>query len=118
MGSPHRRRVLQRYGWLAFLSLGLPGLALAEERPALEAAASGLSLVAGLHWVIFVVAVLVFILVEMFLIVAALRFRRHSAEQQAAHLQGTTRMDLAWTIGPALGTALIFGLVLQAMLAG
>jgi cytochrome c oxidase subunit 2 len=75
------------------------------------------SLVAGLYWLVFWIAVVVFILVEGLLIYSVLRFRRRSDDELPTQVHGNTRMEIAWTVGPALIAVAIFGFSLQVMLA-
>jgi cytochrome c oxidase subunit 2 len=109
--------------WLAsfvvLIGLAFPGIAAAQQSstpsPLLPASPNA-SLVAGLYWIVFWMAVVVFILVEGLLIYAAVRFRRQSESEQPIQVHGNNRMELAWTIGPALIAAAIFVLSLQVML--
>jgi len=47
-------------------------------------------------------AVVILILVEGLLVVALLRFRRRSPDELPKQVHGNTRLELAWTIAPAL----------------
>ncbi len=102
---------------LALILLALPDVAFAQSTPSpLLPASPNASLVAGLFWIVFWMAVIVFLLVEGLLIYAAIRFRRRSDDEQPVQVHGNTRAEIAWTVGPALIAAAIFALSLQVML--
>jgi cytochrome c oxidase subunit 2 len=113
----------QRY-WLAalvlLLAVALPSIAAAQTSSSpspLLPASPNASLISGLYWLVFWMAVVVFVLVEGLLIYAALRFRRRDDSELPTQVHGNTRMEVAWTVGPALISAAIFGFSLQVMLA-
>lgn len=60
--------------------------------------------VAWLFWLIFWMSVVVFILVEVLIITVVLRFRRRRADELPVQVHGNTRLEIAWTVGPALIT--------------
>lgn len=106
-------------GLVAVVGLAVPGVVAAQssETPSpLLPASPNASLVAGLYWAVFWMAVVVFILVEGLIIYSAIRFRRRSEDEQPVQVHGNARAEIAWTIGPALIAAAIFGLSLQVML--
>lgn len=57
---------------------------------------------ADLFWLVFWIAVGVFVLVEGLLVFAMIRFRRRSAEDVPKQIHGNTRLEIIWTILPAL----------------
>jgi cytochrome c oxidase subunit 2 len=57
---------------------------------------------ADLFALVFWIATGVFIVVEGLLVFALFRFRRRSAEDQPKQIHGNTRLEIAWTIVPAL----------------
>jgi len=57
---------------------------------------------ADLFWLVFWIAVVVFVLVEGMLVYALWRFRRRSAADKPKQVHGNTRLEIAWTIIPAL----------------
>lgn len=57
---------------------------------------------ADLFWLVFWIAVVVFILVEGMLVYALWRFRRRSPADKPKQVHGNTRLEIAWTIIPAL----------------
>ena len=57
---------------------------------------------AGLFWLVFWIAAVVFVLVEGALVYAVWRFRRRSPDDRPRQVHGNTRLEIAWTIIPAL----------------
>jgi cytochrome c oxidase subunit 2 len=101
----------------ATLSLLTPGLVAAQSTPSpLLPASPNASLVAGLYWIVFWMAVVVFLLVEGLLIYASIRFRRRDDAELPVQVYGNARAEVAWTIGPSLIAAAITVLSLQVML--
>lgn len=118
-----RRRMVQ--GWL--LLVGMAGLLLGLLLPRIAAAQSttpspldpaspNAELVATLYWIVFWMSVAVFVLVEGLLIYSSVRFRRRSANEIPVQVHGNTRMEIAWTVGPALIAAAVFALSWWVML--
>ncbi|MGH2676182.1 MAG: cytochrome c oxidase subunit II transmembrane domain-containing protein, partial [Actinomycetota bacterium] len=56
---------------------------------------------ADLYWLVFWIAVGVFVLVEGLLVFAMIRFRRRSADDTPRQIHGNTRLEIMWTILPA-----------------
>ena len=57
---------------------------------------------ADLFWLVFWIAAAVFVLVEGALVVIMYRFRRRSADDTPRQIHGNTRLEVMWTILPAL----------------
>jgi cytochrome c oxidase subunit 2 len=57
---------------------------------------------ADLFWLVFWIAAVVFVLVEGALVYAVWRFRRRSPDDRPRQVHGNTRLEIAWTIIPAL----------------
>ncbi len=57
---------------------------------------------ANLYWLVFWIAAAVFVLVEGGLLFALVRFRRRSADDAPRQIHGNTRLEMLWTILPAL----------------
>jgi cytochrome c oxidase subunit II len=55
-----------------------------------------------LYLLVFWIAVVVFVLVEGALVYAAIRFRRRRADELPVQVHGNTRLEIIWTILPAL----------------
>lgn len=56
----------------------------------------------GLYELIFLMAIVVFVGVEGFLVYAIIRFRRRAANQVPTQVHGNTRLEIAWTILPSI----------------
>jgi len=102
---------------VAALALLLPAPALAQpDGPpsALTPASPASSAIADLHNVVLLIAVAVFVVVEGLIVVAAFRFRRKPSDTgEPAQIHGNTRLELAWTIAPALIVVALFVLTLR-----
>jgi cytochrome c oxidase subunit 2 len=62
----------------------------------------------SLFWMVFWIAVAVFVLVSIVLLFAILRFReRKGKERQVRQLHGNTKLEIAWTIIPVVILAVI-----------
>lgn len=59
-------------------------------------------MILDLYAIIFWLAVAVFVVVEAVLVYAVVRFRRRPHDALPAQLHGNTRLEIAWTIAPAL----------------
>jgi cytochrome c oxidase subunit 2 len=57
---------------------------------------------ADLYWLVFWIAAVVFVLVEGALVYALWRFRRRGPADRPRQVHGNTRLEIAWTIIPAL----------------
>jgi cytochrome c oxidase subunit II len=57
---------------------------------------------AGLFWLVFWIATVVFVLVEGLLVVALIRFRHRPGRGVPKQIHGNKRLEIAWTIAPAL----------------
>lgn len=105
-------------GLVALMLLVWPDGAAAQTSPSpspLLPASPNASLVAGLYWIVFWMAVVVFVLVEGLIIYAVVRFRRRSNDELPVQIHGNVRMEVAWTVGPALIALAIFGFSVQVM---
>jgi cytochrome c oxidase subunit II len=92
-------------------------LLFAEPPSPLVPASEQAAVLADLYWLIFWMAVAVFVLVEGLLLYSAIRFRRRSDDEQPAQIHGNNRLEIAWTIAPALIVGAIFVLSLPGMAA-
>lgn len=103
---------------VALLSSLAPTLTYADEpvspSPLLPASPEA-ALLADLYWLVFWMAVAVFVLVQGLLLYSAIRFRRRNENEQPAQIHGNARLELAWTVAPALIIAAIFVLSLDGM---
>lgn len=60
-----------------------------------------------LFWLIIYWSIVVFVLVEVLLVYAVFRFRRRPGQELPAQIHGNTRLEIAWTLAPALILATI-----------
>ncbi len=72
-------------------------------------------LIADLYNLVFIFAVIVFLLVEGLLIYSAIKFRRKGDGEMPVQVHGSRTFELLWTIIPALIVAVIFGLAVDTM---
>lgn len=102
-----RSRTRRRLGAIAVALLVVLLGACAREAPqdSLWPAGTVAERVGGLWTLVFGLAVVVFVVVEGLLIYAIVRFRRRrraEAEEAPRQVHGNTRLEVAWTIAPAL----------------
>jgi cytochrome c oxidase subunit II len=69
----------------------------------------------GLFLVLYVLSAAVFVLVEGLLIYSAVKFRRRRADDAPEPVHGHTRLEIMWTVLPAILVAVIFLLAAGAM---
>jgi heme/copper-type cytochrome/quinol oxidase subunit 2 len=84
----------------------------------LPAAAPGLDVAGVANWAIFWSVVVIFVVIEALLIYTAVRFRHRSADgttPTTPDAQRSWQADLAWTLLPALMTAVLLFFTFQAM---
>jgi cytochrome c oxidase subunit 2 len=100
------------------LGLALPASVLAEpDGPpsALQPASPAAAAIAELHNVVLIIAVAVFLIVEGLLLVAAFRFRRAPKDDSIpVQVHGNTRLEIAWTVAPALVVVALFVMTVRA----
>ena len=100
------------------LALVLPTPAFAEpDGPpsALNPASPAAAEIASLHSVVLIIAVVIFMVVEGLLLIAAFRFRRKPKDTgEPVQIHGNTRLEIAWTVVPALIVISLFVLTLRA----
>ena len=95
-------------GSLACLALAIAPAALAQYRGGVappESATDSGEAINEVYWVVFTVCAVVFVLVEAALVLFILRFRRRPgtpAHAEGPQIHGNTRLELLWTIVPAL----------------
>ncbi len=70
---------------------------------------------ASLFYIVFVVAVLIFILVEGLLVFFVIRYQRRSADEHPEQVHGNTRLEVTWTLVPALILVVVFALTIRTM---
>jgi cytochrome c oxidase subunit 2 len=99
------------------LTLLLPTIAFAQpDGPpsALDPASPAAAAIADLHNLVLLIAIGVFAIVEGLILYAAFRFRRKPKDtSEPAQIHGDTRLEIAWTVAPALIVVALFVLTLR-----
>jgi len=70
---------------------------------------------ADLFHIIFWIAVIIFILVEGLLVYFVIRYQRRAAEEHPEQYHGNTRLEITWTLVPALILAVVFAFTIRTM---
>jgi len=102
--------------WLGLAGLGIMALAGCAPAPsALAPASDHAALIANLFFILFAIAVVVFVVVEALLFYAVMRFRRKKADEIPEQVHGNPKFEIAWTAVPAIVLAIIFVLTWQTL---
>jgi cytochrome c oxidase subunit 2 len=80
----------------------MPGIVRADSPSILRPASPNAAEITHLYLLIFYIGVGVFILVEALILYAVIKFRRKSPDEQPEQVHGNTRVEIAWTIVPAV----------------
>lgn len=70
---------------------------------------------ASLFYFVFWIAVIVFILVEGLLVWFVLKYQRRAQDEHPEQYHGNTRLEITWTVIPALILLVVFGLTIRTM---
>jgi cytochrome c oxidase subunit II len=70
---------------------------------------------ADLFYIVFWIAVVIFILVEGLLVFFVFRYHRRSQDEHPEQYHGNTRLEVTWTLIPALILAVVFALTIRTM---
>ncbi len=99
----------RRLTWLAFVALGLVLAACAGDYPqnAMSPKSDFAQSIDNLFWTIIYWSIGVFIVVEVLLVYALIRFRRRPGQPTPPQVHGNARLEIAWTLAPALVLASI-----------
>jgi cytochrome c oxidase subunit 2 len=89
--------------------------AFAQPPSPLAPASTEADIIARLFTIVFWVAVGVFVIVEGLLVYSVIRFRRRHPDDLPVQLHGSTPVEIAWTVAPALIVAVLMLLTLRAM---
>ncbi len=81
----------------------------------LQPAGEGAAIIANLWWVIFWMAVGVGVVVEGLIVFAMIRFRHKPNDPLPAQIEGNTRIEVAWTLVPAVVLAVVAFATLSTM---
>lgn len=107
--------ILAGTGTLTLLALSEPFRAFAQGPSPLQPASRTAANTAQLFWIVFAVAAVIFLIVEALLIYAIIRYRRQFPDDMPEQVHGNTRLELMWTIIPALILVVLFGFTLRAL---
>jgi cytochrome c oxidase subunit 2 len=102
-------------GAMAFALLFTPLTALAQSPSPLRPGSGAAQDVASLFWIVTGVAAVVFVVVEALLIFAVVRYRRRFPDETPEQIEGNTRLEMIWTIIPAVILIVLFGLTLRVL---
>lgn len=95
------------------LALLFPLRALAQPPSPLAPGSENAASVAALFWIVLGIAAAVFVIVEGLLIYAVLRYRRRYPDEVPPQVHGNTRLEVIWTVIPALIMVTLFSLTLR-----
>lgn len=107
--------------WIVRLVCGIlaialwPSVALADPPSPLNPASKQAQDIANLFWITFWIATAIFILVEGLLLYAVIRFRRRKPEVIPPKIHGSTPLEIAWTVAPALILLIVYVLMVRTM---
>lgn len=104
------RRVVPVLVLLSMILTGCAGLP-----PTLLPASFDARVIFNLTMVTFGIATVVFVVVEGILIYSAIRFSRRTSEGLPKQVEGNTRLEIAWTLAPAIVLAIVYVLSIQAL---
>lgn len=93
----------------------LPQAALAQPPSPLYPASDGAAEIARLYWLTFGIATVIFLLVEGFLLYTLFRFRQKDPNVIPPKVHGSTPLEIAWTIAPAIILFMVFVLMVRTM---
>jgi len=82
---------------------------------ALSSASPASAAITDLHNVVLLIAGAIFVIVEGLILTAAFRFRRRKGDtSEPEQIHGNTRLEIAWTVAPALIVVAVFVLTIRA----
>ncbi len=102
---------------LAVLVFTLPLAGCASTQSILQPATSSAREVTNLFYLIFYIALAIFVLVEGLLVYFVIRYQRRANSALPEQVHGNTPLELAWTLAPALVLAVVFVLTVRTMTA-
>lgn len=104
-------------GSLVMIAFFMPAVAQAQAPSPLDPASTGAQGIADLYWLAFWIAVVVFVVVEGLLLYAVIRFRQTDPDVIPPKIHGSTPLEIAWTVAPAIVLVILFVLMLRTMTA-
>ena len=81
----------------------------------LSPASPNAAMVANLFFILFAIAVVVFVVVESLLFYSVIRFRRKQTDGMPAQIHGNPKLEIVWTAIPAVVLAIVFVLTWQTL---
>lgn len=102
---------------LGIASLSLFGLASCQSTPQdiLAPFSPAAELTANLFYFVFWIAVIIFIFVEGLLVYFVIRYQRRAENEHPEQYHGNTKLEITWTVIPALILVVVFFLTIRAM---
>lgn len=85
----------------------------AQAPSSLSPASPNAAAISNLFYIIFGIAVAVFVIVESLLLYSVIRFQRKSDDEMPKQVHGNVKLEIAWTLAPALVLAVVFGITFQ-----
>ncbi len=110
-------RLVKLVGVLALFAFALPLAGCTSTQSILEPAAQPARDITGLFYFIFYLALVIFVLVEGLLIYFVIRYQRRAKSNQdlPPQFHGNTRIEIAWTLAPAIVLAVVFFMTVRTM---
>ncbi len=78
-------------------------------------ASTNATLITNLATAVFIIAALVFVVVETLLVISVVRFSRKKTAGEPEQIEGNTKFEIAWTAAPAIVLLIVFILSLQTL---
>lgn len=97
------------------LALVIPLRALAQSPSPLQPGSPNAAATAQLFWITTGIAAVIFVIVEALLVFAIIRYREKYPGDIPEQVHGNTRLEIVWTIIPALILVALFGLTLPVL---
>lgn len=120
MSSPRKltlRKLTPHLPLVLALSLAVGLIGCSGGASVLAPASPGASQITNLFWIVFGIAAVIFVLVEGMLVFAVLRFRSRPDAPDPKQVHGNMRLEIAWTVVPALIVIGIFVATVSTMFA-
>jgi cytochrome c oxidase subunit II len=112
LGPKHKKFLL--FFLLGSIAALIPGCS-SQSPSALYPASPNATSISNLFYFIFWIAVAVFVIVEALLLYSVVRFRRKSDDEMPTQVHGNTKLEIAWTLAPAVVLAIVFVLTYQTL---
>lgn len=114
MWSSHRHKSFSLISSLVLGLLALMNASCSTQSPSpLSPASTNATAISNLFYLIFGIAVAVFVIVESLLLYSVIRFQRKSDDEMPKQVHGNPKLEIAWTLAPAIVLAVVFGVTFQ-----